>query len=73
MWLDMKVRHRLTDEVASSRYRGATREQKRTILDEFVVTTGYNRKYAIHLFARWGKSTFLTEDDTLLRLAAGRP
>lgn len=70
--MDMKVRHRLTYEVAS-RYRGATREQKRTILYEFVVTTGYNRKYTNHLFARWGKSTFLTEDDTLLRLAARRP
>lgn len=54
--MEMKVRHRLTDEVAS-RYRGANRERKRNILDEFVATTGYNRKYAIHLLARWGKAT----------------
>jgi hypothetical protein len=31
------------------RYRKATRSEKTKILDEFVATTGYHRKYAIHL------------------------
>ena len=31
------------------RYRKATRSEKATILDEFVATTDYHRKYAIHL------------------------
>lgn len=31
------------------RYRKANRQEKKRILDEFVATTGYHRKYAIHL------------------------
>jgi hypothetical protein len=31
------------------RYRGADRKQKSVILNEFVATTGYARKYAIRL------------------------
>ena len=31
------------------RYRKATKVQKSAILDEFVASTGYNRKYAIRL------------------------
>ncbi len=31
-----------------NRYRKASKELKRLILDEFCLNTGYNRKYAIH-------------------------
>ena len=31
------------------RYRKASKNEKSQILDEFVASTGYNRKYAIHL------------------------
>ncbi len=51
MGLGMKERHRLTDEIAQ-RYRGASAGKKRSILDEFTATTGYNRKYASHLLSR---------------------
>jgi len=34
------------------RYRAAPRQQKRTILDEFVAATGYARKYAIRLLGQ---------------------
>lgn len=35
--------------VMSLRYREASRMDKRRILDEFVATTGYDRKYAIQV------------------------
>lgn len=31
------------------RYQGATRQQRRSILDEFVAVTGYHRKHAIRV------------------------
>jgi hypothetical protein len=43
-------------------YRLADRKMKAKILDEFIATTGYNRKYALHLLTHWGKETFLTLD-----------
>jgi len=39
-------------EVVGERYRKATRENRRTILDEFVEVTGYHRKHAIRLFGK---------------------
>lgn len=72
MGLGMKERHRLTEEIAQ-RYRGSSAAQKRAILDEFVATTGYNRKYASHLLSRWGLSKYVRIDDELLKLTAGRP
>jgi hypothetical protein len=35
--------------VVAPRYQTARREEKSRILDEFCATTGYHRKYAIHL------------------------
>ena len=37
-------------KVVGERYREATRDEKRRILDEFVAVTGYHRKHAIRLF-----------------------
>ena len=37
-------------QAVGSRYRAATRTEKRAILDEFVAVTGYHRKHAIRLF-----------------------
>ena len=48
MGLDMKTKRKLTEETAK-RYCTADRKQKTKIIDEFVATTGYNRKYAIHV------------------------
>ena len=47
MGLDMKTK-KLTEETAK-RYCTASRKLKTKIIDEFTATTGYNRKYAIHL------------------------
>ena len=46
MGLDMKSK--LSEETAK-RYCTAAKKQKMKILDEFIATTGYNRKYAIHV------------------------
>ena len=41
-------------EAVSTRYGGATRLERSRILDEFAAVTGYHRKHAIRLLARWG-------------------
>ena len=48
MGLDMKMKKKLTEETAK-RYCTAGKKQKTKILDEFVATIKYNRKYAIHI------------------------
>ena len=66
------MRNTLT-KAQASRYRASNYQQKRQILDEFVATTGYNRKYASHLLSRWGLSSYVEFDGGLLKLTAGRP
>ena len=70
MRLAMKARKALTDAVAS-RYRASTFREKQRILDEFVASTGYHRKYASHLLSRWGLSTVVVVDGRLVQLKAG--
>ena len=48
MGFDMKKKQQLTEETAK-RYCTASKKHKTKILDEFIATTGYNRKYAIHI------------------------
>jgi hypothetical protein len=48
MGLDMKTKKKLTEET-SKRYCRASKKEKTKIIDEFTATTGYNRKYAIHV------------------------
>ena len=48
MGLDMKTKKKLTEETAK-RYCMADKKHKTKIIDEFTATTGYNRKYAIHI------------------------
>jgi len=48
MGLDMKTKKKLSEETAK-RYCTASKKNKTKILDEFIATTGYNRKYAIHV------------------------
>lgn len=40
-------------ETIQPRYKKATRLEKQQILDEFVNTTGYHRKYAIRILNKW--------------------
>jgi hypothetical protein len=53
------------------RYRTACKKEKSKILDEYVQTTGYNRKYALHLLTLWGKETRVKIDGKWIRLKAG--
>ena len=46
--MTIESRRELLAAVAS-RYRAARRKERQAMLDEFVASTGYNRKYAIHL------------------------
>ena len=59
MGLAMSTRRELTEQLAR-RYRRASRKEKGVILDEFVETTGYQRKYAIQLLNWWGAAACCT-------------
>ena len=59
--LTMKEKKALTREIAR-RYRRGSKKEKHMMLDEFTRTTGYNRKYAIHLLTNWGKKRTLMVD-----------
>jgi hypothetical protein len=58
MGLTMKEKKALSQEVAK-RYQQAGKKEKGQILNEFVENTGYNRKYALHLLANWGKTAIV--------------
>ncbi len=72
MGLSMKQRKALTQEIAR-RYRRETKQGKKTILDEFCMTTGYNRKYATNLLNRWGTSQVMMIDDKPVKVVVGAP
>ena len=72
MGLTMSARKSLTDQVAR-RYRAASKQEKRIILGEFVESTGYRRKYAIHLLNSWGRARWVRSDGKLVKLVVGRP
>jgi hypothetical protein len=69
MGLTMKERQALTRETCV-RYRKSRKKDKSKILDEFVKNTGYNRNYALHLLANWGKTAVLKLAGKLVRLKA---
>ena len=71
MGLAMSTRRELTEELAR-RYRRASRREKGVILDQFVQTTGYQRKYAIQLLNWWGRSRLVWIDGKLVKLVVGR-
>tara|TARA_B100000315_G_C14520295_1_gene561207 strand:+ start:148 stop:1371 length:1224 start_codon:yes stop_codon:yes gene_type:complete len=72
MGLTMKERKSLTRETAP-RYRRADKKGKHRILDEFVETSGYNRKYAIHLLSNWGKRKRRYIDGKPVNIIIGQP
>ena len=72
MGLTMKDKKALMQELAK-RYRRSDRKQKTAILDDFIKTTGYRRKYAIHLLANWGKRNTRVIDRELVSGVVGRP
>ena len=48
MGLTIREKRALTNEIAV-RYRKESKRGKQAMLDEFCRTTGYHRKYAVHL------------------------
>ena len=72
MGLTMSERRSLTEEVVR-RYRRAGKKEKGVILGEFVKSSGYKRKYAIHLLNSWGRTRWVRIDGKLVKLVVGRP
>lgn len=72
MGLKMSEKKALTYQVCA-RYRGAKRKDKTKILDEFVKTTGYNRKYALRILNLYGKTRLTTFDGQTVNLKAAKP
>jgi hypothetical protein len=69
MGLSMQEKKALTREV-SRRYQKAGKKEKTTILNELVQTSGYNRKYLVHVLANWGKTVTLRMEGETVRLKA---
>jgi len=46
------------------------KKEKTCILNELVKTTGYNRKYILHVLANWGKTTTVRMSEETIRLKA---
>jgi hypothetical protein len=66
----MHERIALTDKYAKE-YQKATKKEKGKILDTLCKTTGYNRKYAMHLLSNWGTIKLIRIDGKLIKLKAG--
>jgi hypothetical protein len=58
MRLSMAARRELT-KLKAKQYRKENKKGKTGILNGFVETTGYTRKYAIHLLSNWGKEKII--------------
>lgn len=71
MGLTMKEKKALTKTLAQ-RYRKSNKESKTRILDEFIQTTGYNRKYAIHLLANYGLKQIRYIDGKAVKIIIGQ-
>jgi hypothetical protein len=54
----------------SRRYQKARKKEKTGILNELVKTTGYNRKYVLHVLANRGKTAAVHTDVETVRLTA---
>ena len=72
MGLTMSEKRSITRETVR-RYRAADKKGKQTILNELTKTTGYNRKYAIHLLSTWGKEQIRSIDGNPVKFIVGTP
>jgi hypothetical protein len=71
MELSMKSKHELVERIAR-RYLKATKREKGVILDEFVETSGYTRKYASWILSRWKRIVFLRTKNGEVRFRVGK-
>jgi len=72
MGLKMSEKRSITREIVR-RYKAAEKKGKQKILDEFIKTTKYNRKYAIHLLSTWGKEQVHLVEGKLVKFVVGKP
>ncbi len=72
MGLKMSEKKSITRETVF-RYRKADKKNKQKILDEYTQTTGYNRKYAIHLLSTWGCEQLHMIDGKPVKFIVGKP
>ena len=71
MELSMQVKRAVVEKLAG-RYRRARKKEKKTILDEFIQTTDYNRKYASYLLSNWGRKIIIRKGgQTLIMILGG--
>jgi hypothetical protein len=70
MELSMHTRQEIIEHVYR-RYQRAKKSEKVAILDEFVETTGYGRKYAAWVLAHWGKEVTNHQGTRIFRFKAG--
>jgi hypothetical protein len=72
MGLTMREKKALTNEIAV-RYRAESKNGKKAILNEFCQSTGYHRKYAMHLLNTWGKKKLHVVDGKPIEFVVGKP
>jgi hypothetical protein len=72
MGLTMREKKALTNEIAV-RYRAESKNGKQAILDEFCRSTGYHRKYAMHLLNTWGTKKIHVVDGKPFEFVVGEP
>jgi hypothetical protein len=70
MRLKMKARQEVT-AVTAGQYRGATKKEKRVLLDQFVSTTGYSRWYARLVLRHEGRRTQVDRQTVVLAVRSG--
>lgn len=72
MGLTMRERKAVIKQTAT-RYRRSKKKQRGKILDEFVETTGYNRKYAGWILRNWGMKRYIRVEGELIEMVIGTP
>ena len=70
MRLKMKARQEVT-AVTAGQYRGASKKEKRVLLDQFVRTTGYSRWYARFVLRHEGRRIQVDQQTVVLAVRSG--
>ena len=71
MGLTMQEKKAITREI-SKRYQKAGKKEKTRILDEIIKTTGYNRKYILHVLTNFVKTTIHQKPSGKRKTGGGR-
>lgn len=70
MRLKMKARQEVT-AVTAGQYRGASKKEKRVLLDQFISTTGYSRWYARFVLRHQGRRVQVDRQTVVLAVRSG--